>query len=207
MLKKGKIKQDREVNESAWKSVMLVTLSTCSVGASSKVECLLLLKEKHISKAPVAVTVSPVHLLYEAIVQNAQLTLTSWVNLVIDYFFMSNISKLVIIECDGVFLFLLLSCMYAASWDLYPNMCVPFDTGLMAAFPNTIMPNPNSISTAIYITAKFRAISLFFAFSDNISLSLFFLFISSQGVGRGGSGSYANEILCFPFKDTSIIFC
>lgn len=82
---------------------MLVTLSTCSVGASSKVECLLLLKEKHISKAPVAVTVSPVQLPYEAIVQNAQLTLTSWVNLVIDYFFMSNISKLVIIECDAFF--------------------------------------------------------------------------------------------------------
>lgn len=44
---------------------------------------------------------------------------------------------------------------------MYPNIYVPFDIGLMAAFPNTIMPNPNSISTAIYITAKFRAISLF----------------------------------------------
>lgn len=34
MLKKGKIKQDREVNESASRTRMLVILSTCSVGAS-----------------------------------------------------------------------------------------------------------------------------------------------------------------------------
>lgn len=105
------------------------------------------------------------------------------------------------------FFFLLLSRKYEAS-----KSCVSKDKcliwhGLNGDFPKYSDAKPLQQFCDSYNSQAQGRFS-FFTFSDNISLSFFFflLLVYFKSRGTQEKKSHANEILGFPFKDTSIIF-